>query len=122
MEKLQTTQDFIDEVSKQEKSGKRICWAIVGVIVLWALFVVMAVNKLWTHAAERTPLDLILVIFIIAMLSVMMFLCINALRKRLEETDQEAKRWRTKLLDAYNGLLEAKVKIEKEKMDNANKK
>lgn len=116
MGKLQTMQDFIDNICKQEKSGKRICWAIVGVIALWALFVVMTVGKLWTRAAERTPLDLILVIFIIALFSVMMFLGINALRKRLAETDLEAKRWRTKLLDAYNGLLEADVKIEKEKM------
>lgn len=112
------------KISDQEKSNKYCYyyWVALGVVVLWILGGTLAVNLLWIiDRAPRTLLTLVLIIFIIIVLSLMAYLAIRLLHKRMVEKEQETKRWRTKLLDAYGSLLETEVKNEKKTMEKEGK-
>lgn len=104
-------------IGNQGKSDKYYYWVALGVTVLWLFLGMLTVNLLWVvERAPRTPLTLVLIVFIIIVLSVMAYLSVRLLYKRMAEQEHETKRWRTKLLDAYGCLLEAEVKTEKEEI------
>ena len=111
-EKLQEAKGIKDEIKKQNRKNAFYFTVIVVVLALWILLEMLTIRQLWwLYSVQKTPLDLILVIFVITVLSVMAALAIRFLHKRMTEKDQEITRWRTKLLDAYNCLLELEVNV-----------
>ena len=111
-EKLQEAKGIKYEIKKQNRKNAIYFTVIVVVLALWILLEMLTIRQLWwLYSVQKTPLDLILVIFVITVLSVMAALAIRFLHKRMTEKDQEITRWRTKLLDAYNCLLELEVNV-----------
>ena len=111
-EKLQEAKGIKDEIKKQNRKNAFYFTVIVVVLALWILLGMLTIRQLWwLYSVQKTPLDLILVIFVITVLSVMAALAVRFLHKRMTEKDQEITRWRTKLLDAYNCLLELEVNV-----------
>lgn len=111
-EKLQEAKGIKDEIKKQNRKNAFYFTVIVVVLALWILLGMLTIRQLWwLYSVQKTPLDLILVIFVITVLTVMAALAVRFLHKRMTEKDQEITRWRTKLLDAYNCLLELEVNV-----------
>ena len=110
-QKLQEAKRIKDEIRKQNRKNAFYFAIIVVVLALWILLGILTIRQLWwLSSVQKTPLDLILVIFVITVLTVMADLAVRFLHKRMTEKDQEITRWRTKLLDAYGCLLETEVK------------
>lgn len=117
-EKLQEAKGIKDEIKKQNRKNAFYFTVIVVVLALWILLGMLTIRQLWwLYSVQKTPLDLILVIFVITVLSVMAALAVRFLHKRMTEKDQEITRWRTKLLDAYNCLLELEVNVVKKTIE-----
>ncbi|MBQ3734257.1 MAG: hypothetical protein II859_09885 [Bacteroidales bacterium] len=117
-EKLQEAKGIKDEIKKQNRKNAFYFTVIVVVLALWILLGMLTIRQLWwLYSVQKTPLDLILVIFVITVLTVMAALAVRFLHKRMTEKDQEITRWRTKLLDAYGCLLEAEVNVVKKTIE-----
>lgn len=117
-EKLQEAKGIKDEIKKQNRKNAFYFTVIVVVLALWILLGMLTIRQLWwLYSVQKTPLDLILVIFVITVLTVMANLAVRFLHKRITEKDQEITRWRTKLLDAYGCLLEAEVNVVKKTIE-----
>lgn len=117
-EKLQEAKGIKDEIKKQNRKNAFYFTVIVVVLALWILLGMLTIRQLWwLYSVQKTPLDLILVIFVITVLTVMANLAVRFLHKRITEKDQEITRWRTKFLDAYGCLLEAEVNVVKKTIE-----
>lgn len=117
-EKLQEAKGIKDEIKKQNWKNAFYFAVIVVVLALWILLGMLTIRQLWwLYSVQKTPLDLILVIFVITVLTVMAALAVRFLHKRMTEKDQEITRWRTKLLDAYGCLLETEVNVVKKTIE-----
>jgi len=58
-----------------------------------------------------------MIIFVISMITMVIFPSVRLLNNCITEKEQEAKRWRTKLLDSYGSVLEAEVKMIKKEYE-----
>ena len=111
-EKLKEAKGIQKEIKQQVVTNVLYFAVIVMVFVLWILLGMLTIRQLWwLSSVQKTLFGFVLVIFVITVLTVMAALAVRFLHKRMTEKDKEITRWRTKLLDAYNCLLELEVNV-----------